>query len=180
MIPIATPRLRLREITGSDFEAIHAYASDPLVCRFMLFGPNTHEDTRNFIERSITARLAVPRDEYNLLTTLGDGTVIGGCGIHGAAGDESAGFIGYLFGRDYWGRGYGTEVARALVAYGFDHLGLERMWSTCDAENTASANILEKTGMKREEASEEKNKTGTGTHTAYRYGVARANWGKTL
>jgi RimJ/RimL family protein N-acetyltransferase len=176
MIPIVSSRLRLREITEEDFDAIHAYASDPLVCRYMSFNPNTPEDTRGFIGRAVAARQAVPRADYTLLTTLRDGTVIGGCGIHGTAGDDSAGHIGYLFHRDYWGQGYGTEVAAALVAFGFDQLGLSRMWSTCDVENTASAHILEKVGMRREATFEEKNRDGVGTHMSCRYGVLVADW----
>ena len=59
-------------------------------------------------------------------------------------------WIGYCFNRRYWGRGYATEAARAVVDFGFASLGLHRIFATCAPENTASARVLEKLGMRRE------------------------------
>jgi hypothetical protein len=50
----------------------------------------------------------------------------------------------------FWGKGYATETANALVDFGFDKLNLHRVFATCDPANTASAHVLEKIGMKRE------------------------------
>ena len=62
------------------------------------------------------------------------------------------GNIGYELNPDYWGRGYATEAAWAMLSrsYGFDHLGLPRIWAELNAENAASAHVLEKVGMRRE------------------------------
>ena len=59
MATIRTSRLVLREMEVDDFDSIHAYASDPDVCRYMSFGPNTPEETLAFIARSIDARYYV-------------------------------------------------------------------------------------------------------------------------
>jgi len=48
------------------------------------------------------------------------------------------------------GHGYATEAARAIVAFGFDTLGLHRIAATCVADNAASAHVLEKIGFRRE------------------------------
>lgn len=50
----------------------------------------------------------------------------------------------------FWSKGYATETAKALVEFGFKKLCLHRVFATCDPENTASARVLEKTGMKLE------------------------------
>ena len=55
--------------------------------------------------------------------------------------------IGYELAPDQWGRGYATEAARAIVAFGFTELRLHRISAWCIAENTASAHVLEKIGM---------------------------------
>jgi RimJ/RimL family protein N-acetyltransferase len=47
-------------------------------------------------------------------------------------------------------RGYATEAARAMLTYGFDSLGSHRIWAECNADNAASAHVLEKLGMRRE------------------------------
>ncbi|MGP5665271.1 GNAT family N-acetyltransferase [Glutamicibacter arilaitensis] len=60
---------------------------------------------------------------------------------------SKAGEIGYTLNRNYWGRGYATEVAVLLLQLGFENLGLERISATCDARNTASIRVLEKAGL---------------------------------
>jgi RimJ/RimL family protein N-acetyltransferase len=64
--------------------------------------------------------------------------------------ENREGWIGYCLNRDFWGKGYGTEVARALITFGFEQLNLHRIYATCDPQNTASAHVLEKAGMQRE------------------------------
>ena len=55
--------------------------------------------------------------------------------------------VGYHLRRDRWGRGYATELARALVEHGFDRLGLERIVAVAYPENTASHRVLLKAGL---------------------------------
>ena len=50
----------------------------------------------------------------------------------------------------YWGHGYATEAARALVRFGFQELHLHWLWASCNAENQASARVLAKAGMQPE------------------------------
>jgi hypothetical protein len=49
-----------------------------------------------------------------------------------------------------WGKGYATEAARTAVRFGFEHLGLNRIWSYYMVRNPASGRVLAKVGMKRE------------------------------
>ncbi|MCJ7766774.1 GNAT family N-acetyltransferase, partial [Candidatus Bathyarchaeota archaeon] len=58
--------------------------------------------------------------------------------------------IGYCLRRRYWRQSFGTETAKGLVNFGFNSLGLHRIFTTCIPANTASANVLEKTGMQLE------------------------------
>lgn len=59
-LPIRTTRLTLRDFLPSDFAAVHAYASDPVVTRYMFFGPRTEAETAN-ISTGCCARSARPR-----------------------------------------------------------------------------------------------------------------------
>lgn len=53
---LRTERLRLREFTPSDFAALHHFASDPVTCEFVEWGPNTPQDTLDFLTlRRVTA-----------------------------------------------------------------------------------------------------------------------------
>ncbi len=58
--------------------------------------------------------------------------------------------IGYELAPEYRGEGYATEVAQAMLAFGFEELRLHRIWARCAAENAASYRVLEKIGMRRE------------------------------
>jgi RimJ/RimL family protein N-acetyltransferase len=91
---------------------------------------------------------AVPRTKFQLAITLkSTGELVGNCGIRmKAAGAHEADF-GYELDPAFWGNGYATEAARAIVKYGFTKFKLHRIWSRCIAENVGSARVLEKVGM---------------------------------
>ncbi|MEQ8519485.1 MAG: GNAT family N-acetyltransferase [Cytophagales bacterium] len=58
--------------------------------------------------------------------------------------------LGYRFLPNYWGKGYATEVSRAILHYGFDKLNLNRIIAIAMKENKASIKVMEKVGMKFE------------------------------
>ena len=58
--------------------------------------------------------------------------------------------LGFIFNPLYQNRGYATESAKAIIRYGFQELGVHRVISHCNPDNTASWKVLEKIGMRRE------------------------------
>ena len=151
MTSLETERLLLREFEDSDWEAVHEYGSDLEVVKYLLWGPNTEEESRNFIRGAIDYQQQEPRKNYVFAVVLKvEDLLIGGCGIHMSTTESPEGWLGYCYNRHFWGKGYATEVARALLAFGFKELGLHRIFATCDVENVASARVLEKIGMRRE------------------------------
>lgn len=75
--------------------------------------------------------------------------LVGAMGLDLAPEHEKA-ELGYWIGVPYWGRGYATEAARAVLAYGFGTLGLERVVARHYARNPASGRVLRKLGMRKE------------------------------
>jgi RimJ/RimL family protein N-acetyltransferase len=151
MVSLESERLVLREFREEDLKAIHRYASDPEVVRFMPWGPNTEEDTAGFLRRAIEYQSKDPRTHYEIAITLKEGGhLIGGCGIRASNLELREGDFGYCLNRDHWGRGYATETALRLLRYGFEDLKLHRLYATCDPENIGSRRVLEKIGMRRE------------------------------
>ncbi len=55
--------------------------------------------------------------------------------------------VGWRLDRGFWGRGLATEAAKASVAYGLEKVGLQRIISIIQPENTASRRVAEKTGL---------------------------------
>ena len=145
-----TPRLLLRDLTDDDFEAVHAYSSDPEVVRYMTWGPNTEQDTLDFIASARSTARADPRRDFELAAvTRGEGRLIGCVGLH-VRDDETAAMLGYCFGREAWGHGYATEAGFAMLGLAFDVLLLHRVWAGCDPDNAGSVRVLEKLGMRLE------------------------------
>ena len=146
---LGTRRLLLREYTKSDFDAVHRFASDPAVATFVGWGPNTPEDTRAFLDECATEQAGSPRTSYTLAVTDPGNEPFGSVGIYIGEGTQQA-EMGFVISPDRWGSGYATESAEAVLHFGFQSLGLHRIWATCRPENVASARVLERIGMQRE------------------------------
>lgn len=58
--------------------------------------------------------------------------------------------MGYWIGTPYWGKGYCTEAAQAVIAYGFNELELNKIYATYLPRNPASGRVMEKAGMRYE------------------------------
>ncbi len=174
---LTTDRLALRELVESDWQAVHEYASDPEVCRFMIWGPNTAEQTRSFIVRMVELQQERPRASFELAVALrDDGRLIGACGIRVRPPEKRQGDIGYVLNSSYWGKGYATEAARTLLKFGFEELGLRRIIATCDTENIASARVLEKAGMRREARFREEVWLRDHWRDTYQYAILEGEW----
>jgi RimJ/RimL family protein N-acetyltransferase len=151
MEALRTKRLVLRDFEETDWKAVHTYGSDPEVVRYMNWGPNTEEETKNFIQRAIASQKEQTRRNYTLATVLEmENQLIGSCGIEVSDTVNKEGCIGYCLNHRYWGQGYGTEAAKALLAFDFSQLDLHQIFATCDPSNHESAHVLEKIGMQRE------------------------------
>jgi len=168
--PIRTKRLILREFRDADFAGIQSYANDVETIRYMDWGPNTPEMTRERLDHLLKAQTVWPRDEVDLAVEVAEtGQLIGAVRLtlDGKAGAD----FGYCYGSAFWRNGYGYEAAFALVAAGFDVLELHRMWATCDARNQGSIAVLEKLGMRREGALRSNLKVRDGWRDTYIYAL---------
>ncbi len=56
--------------------------------------------------------------------------------------------IKYALKRQFWGKGLATEAVTALLAWGADRRGIDRVIATVNPENTASQRVLLKAGMR--------------------------------
>ena len=166
MQPIQTDRLILRSFKEDDFEAVHSYASNAENTAYMLFGPNQEEDTRAFIKRAIVSNFKDPIDNYTIAAELKEtGQLIGACDLY-MKGDEPE--VGWIVHKDFWGKGYGTEMGRALLKLGFEEHNLRRIIARCDVENIGSSRVMEKIGMRREGVFREYRRTRPGSDKLYR------------
>ena len=131
--------------------AVHEYQRDPRYLRYYEWTERTEEDVRAFVQKFCEQQLEEPRRKFQLAVTLRDGgALIGNAGIRRKDANEFEADIGYEISHEHWGKGYATEAARALVAHGFETMGLHRISAMCNAENAASVRVLERIGMRQE------------------------------
>jgi RimJ/RimL family protein N-acetyltransferase len=139
---LKTERLVLRAPRPDDAKAITSLINNRRIAENTARIPHPYSlaDAHAFL--AATNRDARAR---SFLIALAEGTVVGGCGIDDLSGREPE--LGYWIGVPYWGRGYVTEAARALIDHAFGELGYERLTSRARVSNPASRRVLEKCGF---------------------------------
>jgi ribosomal-protein-alanine N-acetyltransferase len=149
MLPIRTTRLNLREFVESDFQAVHAYSSDPRVTRYLFFGPRDEDSTAEYLEGLLASQRERPRTRFELaVEEIASGRVIGACDLSFI--ESNVVDLGYMLSIENWGKGLATEIALALIDAAFFDLRADRVISTVDVNNGASIRVLEKIGMRWE------------------------------
>ncbi len=151
MIPptrLSTLRLLLRQPVAEDAKTIFStYAQDLSVVRYLIWKPHqTIEETRKFLD--YTARSWRDGSEFTWAVTLKTTRQL--IGMIGLRIPDCRADFGYVFARKYWGHGYATEAVKCIVDWASAQPGIHRIWAVCDAENTASARVLEKAGLEYE------------------------------
>jgi RimJ/RimL family protein N-acetyltransferase len=85
------------------------------------------------------------------IETLDDpGVLVGHLGLWGAHAKDRGATIGIAFGREFTGRGYGTDAMRVIVGFGFRELGLHRIQLSVAPFNPAGIRAYEKAGFVEE------------------------------
>lgn len=127
----------------ADFVALF---QDTRVSRWMGDGPAAEAADRALFRRLFTK--VYPRDLFDVWVVRRDGVMIGHAEIkpsEAVGGHE----IIYALTPAAWGSGLGTELAVALVSYGFDSLGLDEVYATVAAPNAPSLRLLSRIGFRQ-------------------------------
>jgi [ribosomal protein S5]-alanine N-acetyltransferase len=147
---LITPRLILRPFNLADAPAVQCLAGERSIAETTLLIPHPYEE--GIAEKWIETHAATFESGTGVtfaITSKADGILIGAISLM----DISAGHqaeIGYWIGVPYWGQGYCTEAARAVVEYVFTTLNLVRVHAHHFTRNPASGKVLRKIGMKYE------------------------------
>ena len=148
-ILLETGRLRLRTWRMDDLQDFYNYAKDPDVGPWAGWKPHgSTEDSREILERWVNNT-----DKNDIKLALEDkvtGKVIGSIGIEpdgSRPNVERCRILGYVLGKDYWGRGLMTEAVRAAIDYALRVLKLRLLTVTHYTINQRSRRVIEKSGF---------------------------------
>ena len=143
-----TDRLLIRRPVPLDATRIfERYASDPEVTRYLSWPRHTGlDDTRVFISFSDAEWRRWGCGPY-LAFSRADHSLLGSTGLAFESTDVAS--TGYLLARDAWGRGYATEILRAMSDLARS-LDVGRLYAVCHVDHRASQHVMEKCGFVRE------------------------------
>jgi RimJ/RimL family protein N-acetyltransferase len=147
---LETDRLVVRRLSSEDAEFILRLLNEPSWLRFIgNKSVRTVEDARSYILKGPVEMYSRLGFGLYLVELKEEGLPIGICGLIKRDSLEDVD-IGFAFVPEYWGRGYAYESASAVMAYGRNVLGLDRIVAITSVDNDRSVRLLEKLGMRFE------------------------------
>ena len=145
---IETERLILRTLVPSDAEATCALEGDAEVKRFL-------RGAREYDVEKARRDIEAGKFEFLMAVTLAaSGEFIGRCGLTESDGEWE---INIVLQKQHWRSGFGLEIGKSLIQYGFLELGADRILGIADTENSASHHLCKRLGMKLAENVQMKN-----------------------
>jgi RimJ/RimL family protein N-acetyltransferase len=175
---VDTERLHLRRFASTDVDALAVVFAKPEVWEFPFGRAFTRDETAAFVGTQI--------DQYEscgvacwLATERATDRVVGYVGISVPTFYPAilpTVEVGWRFDPDVWGRGFATEGAGAALDQAFGPLGLDRVCSLPQAENTASVRVAERLGMQRTATVELHGTEGRGPVNVAEFWITATEW----
>jgi aminoglycoside 6'-N-acetyltransferase len=148
---IETTRLLVRRFQDSDLAYFYEYRNDPEVARYQGWDSLGEARAQAMIQHQMRSEPGVPGQWFQFALEVKEtGQLVGDCGLCVLVHDARQAQLGITLARPYQGRGFATEAVSAVLDYAFINLDLHRVMATVDAENTRSAALMERVGMRRE------------------------------
>ena len=146
---LTTHRLSLKQFLAADLKYIYAGLSHPQVVRYYGVSYQTLEETKKQLhwfqelESSGTGR-------WWALWSAGNANFLGAAGFNNLSQTHRKVELGFWLLPEYWGNGFTSEALEAVLAYGFEQLGLHRIEAFVECGNEKSSRVLLKQGFRHE------------------------------
>jgi RimJ/RimL family protein N-acetyltransferase len=182
MTPIRTERLLIRNWEDRDRDLFFRINSEEKVMAFFPFR-RTRAESDAFLDR-LRASIDQNGFGFTALESLETGACMGFTGLHRDSVvptlPPDTVEIGWRLAPEYWGKGYVTEAAEALLAFGFQDLDLDEIVSFAVWNNDRSTAVMKRIGMRRDPAHDFDHLRVPDTHPYLKrhvfYRLSRAEW----
>ena len=174
---IKTPRLTLRRFTIDDVQAVYSnWANDPAVTEFLCWQAHENTDITHSVLASWVENYA-KNDYYQWVIVPDDIGEPIGCIAAVKQDDEiSMVHIGYALGKAWWHQGYMSEALAAVIEFFFIQVGINRVESRHDPNNSHSGGVMKKCGMKYEGTLRQADHSNKGIVDACMYAILKDEW----
>jgi [ribosomal protein S5]-alanine N-acetyltransferase len=173
---LRTARLLLRPFEMSDAPVVASLCSDKAIASTTLFIPHPYSlaDAEAWLSTH-RQRFEAGTDVQFAIILADPGELIGAVGLVIQPEHDRA-EIGYWIARSHWGNGFATEAGRAVLRYGFETRGLNRVWAYHYARNAASGRVLQNIGLRYEGLARQHIKKWGQYEDCPLYGLTRADY----
>lgn len=162
---IETERLILRPLTTNDAKDVFEWVSDPVVNRFMPYGLyNNVEQVKEWIN-------GIEEDKNHFGFELAETGKVIGSGDVGFDSENGAYGLGYNLNRAFWGQGFATEAAKAMIRWAYETVGARDFVACHAVQNPASGKVIQKCGFRFEKNGQYSRFDGSETFDAAYYSL---------
>lgn len=162
---IETERLILRPLTTNDAKDVFEWVSDPVVNRFMPYGLyNNVEQVKEWIN-------GIEEDKNHFGFELAETGKVIGSGDVGFDSENGAYGLGYNLNRAFWGQGFATEAAKAMIRWAYETVGASDFVACHAVQNPASGKVIQKCGFRFEKNGQYSRFDGSETFDAAYYSL---------
>lgn len=173
---LSSNKIFFRIVEEDDLEKRVEWINDPDVQQFLHYDyPTSLSRTKKWFEKIALDKTRVDFSIFNKKPKK----YIGFCGfINVDMVVKKAEMYAVIGEKDYWGGGYGTEIYKLLTNYGFQELGLNRIYGYQDIENKAPQIICQKIGWSVEGCLRQDNFVHGKLYDRIIVSILRTEWGK--
>lgn len=182
-IYVETENIILKPYSMDDFEDLYEAYSDKNVMKYIPEGTMTREWLTNLINWMVNYcyenNTAENMNKFGVsVEDKKTHRVIGWCGLGTFDCNPVEVEIFYGLRSEYWGRGFGTEAASAMLEYGFNTIGLKRIIALVNTDNIASQKVIKKIGLKYEKMFYTDDENFSSYNGEYYYALTRDEYNK--
>ncbi len=150
-IIIDTERLIIRDFKPDDYNFFYSQSRAESTLRYESDSIPSSEVLKEKFKEIMELTQKDKRSMYSFLVEKRDGNIpVGRVVIWQIDKKIDEWEMGWTIHIDHTKKGYASEVANALIKFGFEQLGANRICANCNEANIASERVMQKIGMKKE------------------------------
>ena len=146
---LETERLTMTPLVEADGPLVHPIMADPEVMAHWDVAEIEDPDVVNQVLASQMAAMDEDRAFYWAMRLTGDWTFLGLCDLSDIDWRHHRAEVGFILGKDSWGRGYAYEAMQAVMNFAVTQ-GIQRLWARTHVGNESSEKLLAKLGFEQE------------------------------